>query len=114
MTQATHPDLGSVDINVTMPPAPTPKKLDELEMMKLQVHFLKVQNLKLQGDKLQEDLIRCNTLIREEQEKLKAFREQLNTKYNIDLDKFTIQNDGTMTPGAYQLPANLLERIQGR
>jgi hypothetical protein len=86
-------------------PAPSPElKLSKEDMLELEVSFLKIQNFKMQGEKLVADAKKCNELILEEHERLKAKRAGFSAKYGVDISKCHIEADGTIKPGVKSIP----------
>jgi len=89
---------GAVEEVALPPPAAELKKLEEVDILKLESFFLKIQNLKLQGDKLQDDYKRCGQMILDLQTALRACQDTLSAKYGVDLTKCRIDASGTIIP----------------
>jgi hypothetical protein len=89
------------------PPAPVPvklRKLEEMEIVKLENAFLKIDSIKKNKTILERDMQLADAHLLVQQQQLSAFRDQLSQKYGVDLVKARIAPDGTIIPNAATIP----------
>jgi len=90
-----EPEMETTNGHVAPVPE-APKKLSDVEIMKMENFFLKIQNLKLQSDKLQEDYKRCGQMISDHQKQLSDYRDEVSARLGVDLAKCRIDADGSV------------------
>lgn len=75
-----------------------PKKLEDIDRLRIENLYLQVQNLGLQTERMQADLIKATQMRQEAQSKMAHLQKELSEKYDIDLSKVKILPDGTILP----------------
>jgi hypothetical protein len=77
-----------------------PRKLDEVDIMKLENAFLKVDNLRKAKALAEKEIQNVDIQLSQVQQGLIALRDAMSQKYGIDLTKARINTDGTILPNA--------------
>jgi hypothetical protein len=75
-----------------------PKKLEDIDRLRIENLYLQVQNLGLQAQQMQADLLKATQMRQEAQGKMALLQRELSEKYDIDLSKVKILPDGTILP----------------
>ena len=83
-----------------VPAVEAPKRLEDVDRLKIENLYLKVENYRLQGERLQQDIVTCVQMRQKAQQEMQALQQELSKKYDCDFMKAKILPDGTIVPAA--------------